>query len=121
MNFSGFLTAFFGSVTELVSNLPTNCSIYMQNVTVQGNYSSHCYNAIVVLMQLTGTYALWNAKNEKGSCIQLMSDTIVNALVKYIVPNQPIPDWVLQLPEPLRSEKIGTDLNNRFFDLLMSK
>ena len=37
-----------------------------------------------------------------------MSDMVVNALVQYIVPNQPVPDWVWQLPEPIRSQKIGT-------------
>jgi hypothetical protein len=77
------------TVMNLLPNLPINCPIMMQNVTVQGGY------------------ALWNAENDKGSCIQTMSDTIVSALAQYIVPNQRIPSWVLQLPEPLRSEKIA--------------
>ena len=38
---------FLLSVTELVSNLASNCTILMQNVTVQGNHNFHCYNAIL--------------------------------------------------------------------------
>jgi hypothetical protein len=39
-------------------------------------------------------------------CLQEMSNSMVAALYRFITPNQPIPDWVLQLPEPMRSEKI---------------
>lgn len=40
-------------------------------------------------------------------CLQQWSDLLVKRISQYIVPNQPIPDWVLGLPEPLRSEKIS--------------
>jgi hypothetical protein len=97
------------SVTDLVPTLPSNCKIHLQNVTVQGNYLSIHYTLIpyyyLISIGSLGAYALWNA--EIRSCLQRMSDALVTALWQYIVPNQPVPDWVYQLPEPLRSQKIG--------------
>ena len=40
-------------------------------------------------------------------CLQKLSDILTTVLSNYIVPDQPIPDWVLELPEPVRSQKIA--------------
>lgn len=40
-------------------------------------------------------------------CLQKWSDLLATQLSKYMVPDQPIPDWVQVLPEPLRTEKIN--------------
>lgn len=63
------------------------CPIHLTTVTVQGEY------------------AMWDV--EVTPCLQSLSNTFVSALRPYITPNQPIPDWVLTLPEPLRTEKIN--------------
>lgn len=63
-----------------------NCSIQLQNITIQGDYG------------------MWDVK--LTACLQRWSDNLVSALQTYIVPNQPIPDWVLTLPEPIRTKKI---------------
>lgn len=52
-----------------------------------------------------GTYGMW--MGPASPCLQLMSDSLVNATMQYIVPNQPIPSWINTLPEPLREEKIA--------------
>eukprot|EP01133_Synstelium_polycarpum_P007285 gene7285-8467_t len=48
---------------------------------------------------------MWNI--QLNECLQYMSDLVVNTTYQYIIPNQPIPDWVNELPEPLRDEKIA--------------
>jgi len=48
---------------------------------------------------------MWDV--EVSPCMQKWSDELVDELYHYIVPNQQIPDWVLALPEPSRSEKIA--------------
>lgn len=40
-------------------------------------------------------------------CLQKWSDLVATQLAQYMVPNQPIPDWVEGLPEPLKTEKIA--------------
>jgi hypothetical protein len=49
---------------------------------------------------------MWFAANF-SQCLQDMSNEIVQATYLYITPNQTIPSWVYDLPEPLRSQKIG--------------
>lgn len=66
--------------------MSSDCAIHLEKVTIQGDY------------------AMWDVK--VTPCLQKWSDLLVKALSQFIVPNQPIPDWVLQLPEPMRSEKI---------------
>ena len=51
-----------------------------------------------------GNYAMLAVKT--SPCLQFLSDRIVNATYRYAQPNQPVPPWVLQLPEPQRSKKI---------------
>lgn len=53
---------------------------------------------------VNGTYAFWKVQNTPE--LQKISDLVVNATRQFIAPNQPIPGWVLSLPEPLRSIKI---------------
>eukprot|EP00698_Gefionella_okellyi_P025461 TRINITY_DN933_c0_g1_i2.p3 TRINITY_DN933_c0_g1~~TRINITY_DN933_c0_g1_i2.p3 ORF type:complete len:120 (-),score=28.59 TRINITY_DN933_c0_g1_i2:213-572(-) len=48
---------------------------------------------------------MWNSS--VPACLQFMSDALVNETFLFAVPNQPIPPWVLQLPEPERSLKIA--------------
>lgn len=62
----------------------------------------------------SGDYGMWNVDITHSKCLQSLSDTLVEALSSYITPNQTIPDWVLQLPEPLRSEKIGWYLHPHY-------
>jgi len=52
---------------------------------------------------VSGCYAMWQV--QPNACLQHISDAVVNATFSYATPNQTIPDWVKQLPEPLRSEK----------------
>jgi hypothetical protein len=52
----------------------------------------------------SGQYAMMNV--DVTSCLQLFSDTIVNASYHLAQPNQPVPEWVEALSEPQRSEKI---------------
>ena len=40
--------------------------------------------------------------------LQMLSDTIVQHTSRYIKPNQTIPEWVYNLPEPSRSKKIAS-------------
>lgn len=54
---------------------------------------------------VSGDYGMWNMNISQ--CLQKMSDSIVEATSPYITPNQTIPGWVMNLPEPIRSEKIG--------------
>mmetsp|Transcript_22823 Transcript_22823/g.34039 ORF Transcript_22823/g.34039 Transcript_22823/m.34039 type:complete len:239 (+) Transcript_22823:60-776(+) len=54
---------------------------------------------------VSGCYALWNTL--PNDCLQYVSDAIVNTTYSFSTPDQPIPDWVENLPEPLRSEKIA--------------
>jgi hypothetical protein len=59
---------------------------------------------------------MWNSINTP--CLQNMSNAIVNATYQWITPNQSIPSWIYNLPEPERSEKIGIhsiDYTLRFY------
>jgi hypothetical protein len=60
---------------------------------------------------------MWNVNT--SSCLQQLSNSIVDATSQFISPNQSVPGWVLNLPEPIRSEKIGTSLLNFFLNILM--
>lgn len=51
-----------------------------------------------------GSFAMLNVTI--SSCLQLYSDSIVNATYSMAQPNQSVPAWVHSLPEPERSEKI---------------
>jgi len=51
-----------------------------------------------------GSYYMWNT--EVPSCLQEITDNITNALAKYRNVNQEVPEWVYNLPEPGRSERI---------------
>jgi len=51
-----------------------------------------------------GQYAMWEV--ELNDCLQLLSDTVVNATAMYAKKNQSIPGWVNDLPEPEREKKI---------------
>ncbi|EGG15377.1 hypothetical protein DFA_10211 [Cavenderia fasciculata] len=75
-------------------------SFIQQDLSEKANDCEILLNQIVV----QGQYAMWYVEN--NDCLQYMSDLVVNTTYQYIVPNQPIPDWVLQLPEPLRTLKI---------------
>ncbi|KAA6396732.1 MAG: hypothetical protein EZS28_007745 [Streblomastix strix] len=56
-------------------------------------------------IQSVGNYAMWYSS--LGKYIQLLSDTIVNNTFYYCKQGQPIPDWVLQIPdEEERKRKI---------------
>ena len=63
-----------------------------------------------------GAYAMWSVSNPP--CLQAMSDAIVRATSQYIVPNQPVPDWVFGIGNTtLRHEKIGECV--RFFSFVV--
>jgi hypothetical protein len=49
-------------------------------------------------------FGLWNM--QVSQCLQRLSDLVVRATYRYMVPDQPIPAWVESLPEPARSAKI---------------
>lgn len=55
-------------------------------------------------VDMSGSYALWDVL--PNTCLSLLSNQTVLALAQYIVPNQPVPEWVYDLPEPERSRKI---------------
>jgi len=60
---------------------------------------------------VSGAYGMWSV--DSSPCLQSMSDAIVNATHGLITPNQPIPDWVAQLPDsPQKAHKI--DLVQKF-------
>lgn len=52
-----------------------------------------------------GGYALWEVA--LSPCLQAASDAVVNACWRYAKANQPIPVWVLQLPQKEREAKIA--------------
>src|SRR5262249_19221860 len=83
------LTTAASRVQTIVGTIDTfpACSITLTNATVQG------------------AYGMWNVLDSE--CLQLMSDMVVEATYAFIVPNQTVPSWVYQLPEPERSEKIA--------------
>ncbi|KAF2076251.1 hypothetical protein CYY_002429 [Polysphondylium violaceum] len=62
-------------------------------------------NVELNFINVTGQYGMWNVK--LNSCLQTLSDVIVDNTYQFITPNQSIPEWVYDLPEPLRSEKIA--------------
>jgi len=66
---------------------------------------SLCEDDPVVLgaLEVSGCYAMWEVVN--SPCLQAMSDRVVNATYRLAVPNQTVPDWVEDLPEPTKSEK----------------
>lgn len=90
---TAYLTEFedTDAVVEAVSGvvdgiLPQGeCEIYLEDITV------------------SGCYVLWEVRS--NTCLQAISDTVVNVTSKYIVPDQPIPGWVEDLSEPERSIK----------------
>eukprot|EP01102_Stenamoeba_stenopodia_P001180 TRINITY_DN11025_c0_g1_i1.p1 TRINITY_DN11025_c0_g1~~TRINITY_DN11025_c0_g1_i1.p1 ORF type:complete len:255 (-),score=48.40 TRINITY_DN11025_c0_g1_i1:122-886(-) len=86
---SQFIPQIQQQVANLVNNISSDasCGITLTNTTVQG------------------AYGMWNVNNT--ACLQRMSDLVVNSTYMYIVPNQTVPSWVYQLPEPERSEKIA--------------
>jgi hypothetical protein len=51
-----------------------------------------------------GAYAMYHILNHDS--IQSLSDTIVESTKSFITPNQHVPEWVYDLPEPRRSRKI---------------
>ena len=88
-----YLTDFGSNISELVQILETLSNNLIPCDIVLSNYS------------VNETYAFWQVENNK--CLQLLSNSVVNATYKLASPNQPIPSWVYSLPEPLRSEKIN--------------
>jgi len=54
-------------------------------------------------VRVSGCYAMWEVKY--NSCLQHISDAIVNATYMYATPGQAIPEWVKKLPEPVRTQK----------------
>eukprot|EP01086_Lenisia_limosa_P008301 TRINITY_DN2941_c0_g1_i1.p1 TRINITY_DN2941_c0_g1~~TRINITY_DN2941_c0_g1_i1.p1 ORF type:complete len:226 (+),score=59.64 TRINITY_DN2941_c0_g1_i1:54-680(+) len=55
-------------------------------------------------IETIGAFGMWFT--DLNSEMQALSDDIVNATKEFIVPNQPVPEWVKHLPEPMRSKKI---------------
>ena len=51
-----------------------------------------------------GGFAMMNVSN--SDCLQVYSDVLVTATHRFAQPGQPAPAWVLELPEPERSEKL---------------
>jgi 2'-5' RNA ligase len=53
---------------------------------------------------INGAYAMYGIENT--AILKTLSDDIVLALYRYMEPDQVIPEWVYNLPEPTRSKKI---------------
>eukprot|EP01122_Echinamoeba_exundans_P014530 TRINITY_DN6606_c0_g1_i1.p1 TRINITY_DN6606_c0_g1~~TRINITY_DN6606_c0_g1_i1.p1 ORF type:complete len:230 (+),score=13.38 TRINITY_DN6606_c0_g1_i1:52-741(+) len=100
-----FQTQFIPHVTLYLTDFqPT----YIKEVILSS--SSIVANYVPCLMTtsnwvVSGDYGMWNVNT--SSCLQQLSNQIVEATHQFITPNQTIPGWVLSLPEPLRSEKIA--------------
>ncbi|EFA80786.1 hypothetical protein PPL_06372 [Heterostelium album PN500] len=92
-----YLTQFLE--TEIGSIVNDINAIFEQIQQKALNCKINCIETVVI-----GQYGMWNV--EVNPCLQYISDLIVNTTCKYIVPNQPIPSWVYELPEPVRTEKI---------------
>ena len=54
---------------------------------------------------VNGPYAMYQVVNPKS--LQSLSDAVVENIRSFITPNQQVPDWVYNLPEPERSRKIN--------------
>jgi len=52
-----------------------------------------------------GQYYMW--RTEVPDCMQQIADNLTMELAKYRNVDQEVPDWVLTLPEPMRSERIA--------------
>jgi len=66
---------------------------------------SDCVITLPPSTSVGGAYGMWEA--DRIHCMQYFSDAIVNNTYEFIVPDQPVPSWVYQLPEPVRSEKLA--------------
>ena len=53
---------------------------------------------------VSGQYFLWNA--EVPECLQKISDAVTRTASMYRNKDQEVPEWVYNLPEPERSERI---------------
>jgi len=51
-----------------------------------------------------GEYFMW--KTKVPACMQKLADNLTMELAKYRNPSQEVPDWVYELPEPERSNRI---------------
>jgi len=51
----------------------------------------------------SGSYVLWDMV--KQPCLQALSDLVVSQLRGLAVPDQPVPEWVDGLPEPVKTQK----------------
>lgn len=71
------------------------------------NFSNCEVNFLASSMKNLTTYAMWPV--EISDCIQGMSDIIVEKLSSYITfeARNQIPDWVNELPHPLKDQKIN--------------
>lgn len=56
-------------------------------------------------VMVNGAYSMYQIENTSG--MQTLSDSIVQSTKEFITPNQTIPEWVYNLPEPMRSQKIA--------------
>lgn len=56
-------------------------------------------------VMVNGAYSMYQIENTNG--MQMLSDSIVQSTKEFITPNQTIPEWVYNLPEPMRSKKIA--------------
>eukprot|EP01029_Cantina_marsupialis_P029756 TRINITY_DN782144_c0_g1_i1.p1 TRINITY_DN782144_c0_g1~~TRINITY_DN782144_c0_g1_i1.p1 ORF type:complete len:228 (+),score=53.29 TRINITY_DN782144_c0_g1_i1:47-730(+) len=82
------LDSIISAANDIVKNFPSHCIVELQDATA------------------TGSYTMWHVK--PTSCLQRMSDKIVEATSKYAIPNQPIPDWIAGLKNAtMRAEKIN--------------
>ena len=54
---------------------------------------------------VNGAYSMYQIENTNG--MQTLSDSIVQSTKEFITPNQTVPEWVYNLPEPMRSQKIA--------------
>ncbi len=84
--------------------LPLTVGLCEKRLSLLSGAFYECYIALNNTFT-SDAYGMWTVNNNE--CLQLTSDTIVNATYDLIVPNQPIPSWVYKLPEPERSEKIA--------------
>ena len=55
-------------------------------------------------VMVNSAYAMYHVNNNPS--IHQISDTIVQLAKEFITPNQTVPEWVYNLPEPARSRKI---------------
>ena len=115
-------------ITLFLAELDLDLELYHEDATSQGGGRGieELHHAIQTAIQnsdcngpcpaklsnlplVHGAYALWNVPMpmpSEFSCLQELSNAIVDATQSFVIHNQTIPSWIYDLPEPQRSRKL---------------